>query len=133
MNWLQEYEPALMVIFMMMCFMKECAFLNVQVEIKHTANKSSVIANGEEAVFAEFGAGVYYNGPVGSFPHPNKPIGVVAIGKYGHGYGSREIWVFYDKNREPKFTHGTPASMPMYHAMQELIQIAPQIAKEALK
>lgn len=107
---------------------------NVRVEVTHNQDKSIVIAHGKEAVFAEFGAGVYYNGPVGSFPHPNTPAGIVAIGKYGHGYGAREIWGFYDmETGEFKLTHGTPASMPMYYALQELAQIVPQIAREVFR
>jgi len=95
---------------------------------------SVVIADGEEAVFAEFGAGVYYNGPVGSFPHPNRPAGIVAIGTYGKGYGSRQIWGYYDSETgELRLTHGTPASMPMYHAVQEIAKRLPEIAREVFR
>lgn len=102
---------------------------DVQVTVSEKGDVSVVIAHGKEAVFAEFGAGVYYNGPAGSFPHPNPPAGIVAIGTYGEGRGARKIWGYYD-NGELKLTHGTPASMPMYHAVQEIARRLPDIAKE---
>lgn len=100
---------------------------NVQVSVTQKGDVSIVMASGKEAVFAEFGAGVYYN-PSGS-PHPNPPAGIVAIGTYGKGYGSRKIWGYYEDG-ELKLTHGTPASMPMYHAVQAIIPRIPSIAKE---
>lgn len=105
---------------------------DVMVEYRNTSDRSGnnitvVFAIGEEAVFAEFGAGVYYN-PNGS-PNPLKPAGVVPIGTYGKGYGSRKIWGYY-KDGELKLTHGTPASMPMYLALQEIIPQIPQIVRE---
>ncbi len=89
----------------------------------------SVVADGKDAVFIEFGAGVYYNPPAGSFPHPNAPDGIVAIGTYGQGYGSRKIWGYYE-NGELKLTHGTPASMPMYYAAKDIAEKIPSIARE---
>lgn len=100
---------------------------DVSVTVKSEGGITLVIADGPEAVFAEFGAGVYYN-PNGS-PNPLKPAGVVPIGTYGKGYGSRKIWGYY-KDGELKLTHGTPASMPMYLALQEIIPQIPQIVRE---
>lgn len=100
---------------------------NVSVHIEPKGELTLVIADGKEAVFAEFGAGVYYN-PSGS-PHPMTPPGVVPIGTYGKGYGARKIWGFYEDG-ELKLTHGTPASMPMYRALQALLPLIPQMARE---
>lgn len=102
---------------------------DVQVTVSEKGAVSVVVAHGKEAVFAEFGAGVYYNGPAGSFPHPAPPAGIVAIGTYGKGYGARKIWGYYEDG-ELKLTHGTPASMPMYRAVQEIGRRLPDIAKE---
>lgn len=103
---------------------------DVEVKVEHGDKISVVMAIGPEAVFVEFGAGVYYNGGVGSFPHPNTPPGIVAIGTYGHGYGAREVWGYYDESGELKLTHGTPASMPMYFAAKTIAEEIPKIAKE---
>ena len=105
---------------------------DVRVDADDKGNISVVVAYGKEAVFAEFGAGVYYNGPVGSYPHPNTPPGIVAIGTYGKGYGARKVWGYYE-NGELKLTHGTPASMPMYHAVQEIIPKIPEIARKVFQ
>lgn len=100
---------------------------NVDVKIDDQGQTTVVMALGKEAVFAEFGAGVYYN-PGGS-PNPLSAPGVVAIGTYGKGRGARKVWGFYEDG-ELKLTHGTPASMPMYHAIQEISRRLPDIARE---
>lgn len=100
---------------------------NVSVTLEENGNAVFIIAHGTEAVFAEFGAGVYYN-PNGS-DHPERPAGIVAIGEYGKGYGKRKVWGYYE-NGELKLTHGTPASMPMYNAVLTVAKLVPEIAKE---
>ncbi len=100
---------------------------NVKVVTEEKGKVSVVIAYGKEAVFAEFGAGVYYN-PGGS-PHPLQPPGIVEIGTYGKGYGARKVWGFLE-NGELRLTHGTPASMPMYRALQEVSARLEEIARE---
>lgn len=104
---------------------------DVSVTVDEKDNITLVIAHGKEAIFAEFGAGVYYN-PSGS-PHPSRPAGIVAIGEYGYGYGKRKVWGYYDESGELKLTHGTPASAPMYFAVKEIIEQIPEIAKEVFK
>lgn len=100
---------------------------DVSVHVEDKGKTTVVIADGKEAIFAEFGAGVYYN-PGGS-PNPLTAPGVVAIGTYGKGRGARQIWGYYEDG-ELKLTHGTPASMPMYHAIQEVSKRLPEIARE---
>lgn len=100
---------------------------NVQVAAEEKGKISVVIAYGKEAVFAEFGAGVYYN-PGGS-AHPMRPPGIVEIGTYGEGYGARKVWGFRE-NGELRLTHGTPASMPMYNALREVSGRIEEIARE---
>lgn len=89
----------------------------------------SVIANGEDAVWVEFGAGVYHNGSAGSSPHPEGARLGFTIGSYGKGYGKGKAWGYYD-NGVLTITRGTPASMPMYNAMKDVVAKAEQIAKE---
>lgn len=104
----------------------------VTVSITDRDSISIVIANGEDAIWCEFGAGVYHNGSVGSSPHP---LGVelgYTIGSYGKGYGKGNAWGYYE-NGELKITRGTPASMPMYNAMKSVIDKAVTIAREVWK
>ena len=100
---------------------------SVDVSVSQTGETTLIIANGIEAVFIEFGAGVYYN-PSGT-PHV-RPKGIVKIGEYGNGYGKRQVWGYYDEVGELKLTHGTPASMPMYNAIQRIVPKIVQIAKD---
>lgn len=104
---------------------------DVTVTTKTDGNITLVIASGKEAVFVEFGAGVYYN-PT-SAPHPGRGQGIVGIGEYGHGYGKRKIWGYYDESGDLHLTHGTPASMPMYYAANEVAKMVPEIARKVFK
>jgi len=92
-------------------------------------NTTLVIADGKEAVFIEFGAGVYYNGPVGSSPNPLGAGLGFTIGSYGKGYGAKEVWGFYGEDGELHLTHGTPANMPLYNAVQSVSQDIVRIAR----
>lgn len=104
----------------------------VQVSIDERENVSVVIAAGEDAVWAEFGAGVYHNGSVGSSPHPKGQELGLTIGGYGKGMGKRQVWGFYEDG-ELKLTHGAPATMPMYNAMKTVCDEIASIAKEVFQ
>ena len=101
----------------------------VQVSIDERENVSVVIAAGEDAVWVEFGAGVYHNGSAGSSPHPEGSKLGLTIGGYGKGMGKRQIWGFYEDG-ELRLTHGTPAVMPMYNALKSVCDEIADIAKE---
>ena len=102
---------------------------DVRVSIDERENVSVIIATGEDAVWAEFGAGVYHNGSVGSSPHPKGQELGLTIGGYGKGMGKRQAWGFYEDG-ELKLTHGAPATMPMYNAMKIVCDEIVAIAKE---
>lgn len=94
--------------------------------------KASYYMEGHAAIFIEFGAGVYYNGPLGSSRHPKAgdmngdvTIGSWSFGPNGKGLAGNDGW-FYGG----KYTHGTPTYMPMYSGAQELAQKIQAIAKE---
>lgn len=94
--------------------------------------KVSYYMEGREAIFIEFGAGVYYNGPLGSSRHPKAgdmngdvTIGSWSFGPNGKGLAGNDGW-FYGG----RYTHGTPTFMPMYSGAQELAQKIQTIAKE---
>ena len=106
---------------------------NVNVSVDNRGNISVVVADGEDAVWCEFGAGVYYNGSVGSSPNPyGKALGFT-IGSYGKGYGKGKAWGYYDDAGELVITRGTPATMPMYNAAKEVTKRAIDIAREVFK
>ena len=101
---------------------------HVYVSVKDEGDVTLVIAYGNDAVWVEFGAGVYHNGAVGSSPNPYGSELGFTIGSYGTN-GARDIWGFYE-NGELVLTHGTPAAMPLFHAVQDTIDEIQSIAKE---
>ena len=106
---------------------------DVDVTFSDNGKISVVVANGEDAVWCEFGAGVYRNGSVGSSPHPRGNDLGFTIGSYGKGRGKQKVWGYYTDPESKTglvLTHGTPASMPMYNAAQEVLRKSVEIARE---
>lgn len=103
---------------------------DVEVTVEPEGKVSVVVASGEDAVFVEFGAGVYYNGAVGSSPHPKGATFGYLIGSYGQGKGARKAWGYKGKDGEYHVTHGTVAKMPMYNACMDIVDELYMIAKE---
>ena len=102
---------------------------DVKVSVSDSGNVAVVVADGEDAVWCEFGAGVYYNGSVGSSPNPYGSELGFTIGSYGKGYGKANAWGYYEDG-QLIITRGTPATMPMYNAVQEVTRKAIEIARE---
>ena len=110
----------------------EKRYANVDVQVTEEGDTTVVIANGTDAVFVEFGAGVYNNGNVESSPHPKGAELGFTIGGYGKGNGRKEVWGFYEGG-QLVLTHGTPASMPMYRGMREACDRIAEIAGEVFR
>ena len=106
---------------------------DVKVDVTHGDNISIVITNGDDAIWVEFGAGVYHNGAVGSSPHPRGAEFGFTIGTYGKGFGARKAWGFRDEDGELHLTHGAPAVMPMYNAVKSVCNEIDSIAREVFK
>lgn len=106
---------------------------DVSVTVKHSGDVSIIIADGEDAVWCEFGAGVYHNGAVGSSPNPYGSEHGMTIGSYGQGKGSQKAWVYKGENDEWVVTHGTVATMPMYKALLSVANRSIEIAREVFK
>ena len=102
----------------------------VQVSVSERGLVSVVVASGEDAVWCEFGAGVYHNGSVGGSPNPYGNEVGLTIGSYGKGYGKRQAWGYYGEDGGLVITRGTPATMPMYNAVQEVLSKSIAIARE---
>lgn len=99
--------------------------VNVSVDWQDNNGEVIITVNGSNAVWVEFGTGVYYNGAVGSRPHPWGDSVPCGIGEYGFGLGKNPFWWFNDFA-----TRGTEAQMPLYNAVIEVEQIAGDIARE---
>lgn len=102
---------------------------DVNVSVDSRGSITVVIAEGEDAIWCEFGAGVYHNGSAGSSPHPKGAELNFLIGGYGKGKGKRKAWAFYDDG-DLSITRGTPAAMPMYNAVKKVSERIVEIAKE---
>lgn len=92
-------------------------------------SKATLVLEGREILFIEFGAGVTYNGSVGSSPHPKGQENGFLIGTYGMGHGSQQVWGYYAEDGELVLTHGTKATMPMYKASLDIRKKVVGIAK----
>lgn len=105
---------------------------DVSVEINHGDDVTVVFTNGSQAVFIEFGAGVYYNGSPGDSPHPWGLEFGYGIGTYGHHRGTQDLWVYWgdSEHTQKAWTHGTPAAMPMYRGVEEAVRALDEIARE---
>lgn len=88
-----------------------------------------VHAEGEEAVWVEFGAGIHYNLSLGGNPNPFwDNTDLKGIGEYGYGNGKYHAW------KAPNgVTRGTKAQMPLYNACIQTEQVAKEIATEVFK
>lgn len=105
---------------------------DVSVTTREKGNVTLVIASGQDAVWCEFGSGVFYNAPAGASPHPKGSELGLTIGGYGKGYGNKEVWGYYE-NGELRLTHGTRTQMPMFNAMLMVSQNISRIAKEVFQ
>ena len=103
---------------------------DVKLDMSSTGNITIVYTIGEDAVWCEFGTGVYYNGSAGSSPHPKGAELGFTIGGYGAGQGKKQAWAFKNALWGQTWTHGVPASMPMYNALQKTMNDVAEIAKE---
>lgn len=114
---------------------------DVSVVVNHYGNVSVIIASGKDAVFIEYGAGVYHNGGegmIGSSPHPWVEDGTEKrpffIGMYGNGNGTRSAWGFYKNGAKGQdnvvVTHGTPSAKPMYNGYKRAVAEIGEMVRE---
>lgn len=103
---------------------------DVTVTVSHDDTVSTVLADGDQAVFIEYGAGVYHNGAPGDSPHPWGLEQGFAIGTYDKGKGVRNVWGYKDADETVILTHGTPAAMPMYRGAEEAIRALDEMVRE---
>lgn len=107
-------------------------FAQVKVTVDNRGDVTVVVADGQDAVWIEFGAGVYHNGSPGSSPHPHGVELGMTIGGFGKGNGKKETWGYYEEGIL-KLTRGTPAVMPMARAVTTVCNEISEIAREVWK
>ena len=88
-----------------------------------------VVASGKDVLFIEFGAGVYYNS---TEAHAERPSNVLGIGEFGDGRGKGQGWFFIGEDGEKHFTRGTPSSMSMYYAREDVRNRIKEVVRRAL-
>ena len=95
-----------------------------------------VIVAGGNAIWIEFGTGVYYNKSEGGSPHPKGQELGMTIGGYGNHNGMKDGWFYptedprYEiKNSGYAYTHGIKSNAFMYRTAQELRRQLPELAK----
>lgn len=88
-----------------------------------------ISARGSMITFIEFGSGVFYNGAVGSSPHPKGQELGMRIGEYGKGMGKRNTWFFIDSSGKKIATHGNPPALAMWDASLQMREQVTLIAR----
>lgn len=104
-------------------------YTHVKIHSFGSYSEATLILEGEEVLFIEYGAGVYYNGSAGSSPHPKGAVNGMVIGSYGKHHGVQKVWGYYDDNGDLVLTHGVKAQMPMYKAQTEIERQMVAVAK----
>lgn len=93
-------------------------------------SQATLIVDGKDIAFIEFGAGVHYNGAAGSSPNPKGAELGYTIGSYGKGYGANDYWYYVADTGESVRSYGTQATMPVYSTSVAMRQEMMRIAKE---
>ena len=93
-------------------------------------SQAELIVESNSILWIEFGAGVHFNGHLGSSPHPKGEELGYTIGSYGKGQGKNDFWFYYADSGEAVMSHGTQATMPVYKAGLEIKRQILKIAKE---
>ena len=93
-------------------------------------SQAELIVESNSILWIEFGAGVHFNGHLGSSPHPKGNELGYTIGSYGKGQGKNDFWFYYAGSGEAVMSHGTGSTMPVYKAGLEIKKQVLKIAKE---
>lgn len=91
--------------------------------------KSTLVLEGDQVLFIEYGAGVHYNGAVGESPHPDGASLGYTIGSYGDHHGKQDTWYFKDEDGQIVRTYGTKATMPMHYAKNKIVSEYMRVAR----
>lgn len=103
-------------------------YMSVRGKINGTSVECILTASGDNLLFIEFGAGVYFNS--GGYMWGERPPGVSNIGEYGKGHGKQQKWYYTNDEGKSQATRGTPEQPGMYIASQEMRRKIEQVVKE---
>lgn len=92
--------------------------------------EATLVLQGKDIAFIEFGAGIHYNGSVGSAAYDWAAQHGYTIGSYGKGQGAKDYWFYEDESGVSNMSQGTQAAKPLYSAEQKIKEQVRSIAKE---
>lgn len=93
--------------------------------------RATLSISGKDVLFVEFGAGVHFNGSLGSSPNPKGLEHGYFIGSYpGQKHAGEDFWWYTDDFGMSRKSHGTKAAMPMYSASEYIRGHFASIARE---
>lgn len=95
-------------------------------------NVTLVVAQGEEAMFIEFGAGVHYNGGGVPYASLGADFPGYAMGSYGKGNGIKDYWHYMADGRWHT-THGTRMQSPFHNAFLEILPAVESIVRNVFQ
>lgn len=90
--------------------------------------RGTLLVQGEELLFFEFGTGIRYNSKPSNHPM-GAQLGMI-IGEYGEGHGNQMTWYYKDDDGQWVRCKGQRAQMPVYMASVEILTRVERIAKE---
>lgn len=93
-------------------------------------SQAELVVESKSILWIEFGAGVHFNGHLGSSPHPKGEELGYTIGSYGKGQGKNDFWFYYADSGEAVMSHGTESTMPVYKAGLKIKRQILKIARE---
>lgn len=93
-------------------------------------SQATLVTEGRDLFFIEFGSGIHYNGAAGSSPHPKGTELGYTIGSYGKGLGKNDYWYYQADTGESVKSYGTESTMPVYKASVDIQNRIVDIAKE---
>lgn len=108
---------------------------HVNVTVEWDGDGALVVAHGTDAIWVEFGAGVFHNGSVGQSPNPlsaQNGLGFTIGGYSRKEPKDKEKWAFVE-NGQTLWSYGTPANMPLYHAVLAARDQIADIAREVFE
>lgn len=108
---------------------------DAQVSIEQNGNIHTIIVEGYEFPFFEFGAGVKRNNPRSwnTVLDTPIPVEIAPIGTYGKGHGSKETWYYKDKYTGQRVrTGGYAAVHGIANAINRIVAEVNDLVKEKL-
>ena len=95
-------------------------------------SRATVTMQGKDVFFIEFGAGVHYNGGVGSsMSGINDELHLgFTIGSYGQGFGENDWWLYKDENGVWQKSYGTQATAQMDKANKKIRENVINVVRE---